>query len=190
MKALLLDADGVVLKRHRYFSERFAEEYNVPQDLIVPFFKDEFRKCQTGKADLKEALVPYLEKWGWQGSVEDFMQYWFDSDTEIDAEVFSLVKGFRAKGIPCYLVTDQEQYRAEFIRKKLDGMLDGFFFSSELGASKDTPEFFVSLLKTLNVAPGEVTYLDDDQKNVDVALTLGIDAYFYNGIEDLERLIY
>jgi hypothetical protein len=51
MQILLLDADGVVLKKHRYFSERFAEEQGVSLDTVAPFFQNEFIRCQAGRAD-------------------------------------------------------------------------------------------------------------------------------------------
>jgi len=35
-KVMLLDADGVVIRpRHKYFSEKFSEEYGVPIDDII-----------------------------------------------------------------------------------------------------------------------------------------------------------
>ena len=43
IKAILLDADGLVFKKQRYFSEIFAEQYGVSKDLILPFFKNNFR---------------------------------------------------------------------------------------------------------------------------------------------------
>ena len=188
MKVLLLDADGVVLKKHRYFSDTYAEDYGIPPEKVIPFFKNEFRKCQEGEADLKEELVPYLKQWNWSGSVEEFMRYWFDTDTEVDNEVLDMVQKFREQGVQCYLATDQEKYRAEYIREMLHGELDGFFFSCEVGASKDTPEFFTAVLKSVNVEPGEVTYFDDDQVNVKVAEKMGIDSHFYTDIAALRNL--
>ncbi len=40
----------------------------------------------------------------------------------------------------------------------------------------------------LNVQPAEITYLDDDQKNVSVAASLGIDARLYNNIDDVRNV--
>ncbi len=57
MKILLLDADGVTLKKQGYFSDRLSREQNVPVEEIMPFYKNEFRLCQQGKADVKEELV-------------------------------------------------------------------------------------------------------------------------------------
>jgi hypothetical protein len=60
-KVILLDADGVVLKKGvEYFSVRFAREYGAPLEEITAFFKNEFRLCQENKLDLKEELAKRL----------------------------------------------------------------------------------------------------------------------------------
>ncbi|MFH1601970.1 MAG: hypothetical protein ABIB61_03385 [Candidatus Shapirobacteria bacterium] len=64
-KILLIDADGIVIEpRDRYFSEKFSEEYNVPLEKILPFFKNEYKKASLGKIDLRKALPAYLKRWG------------------------------------------------------------------------------------------------------------------------------
>lgn len=188
MKILLLDADGVVLKKHGYFSEHFAREYNIPVEDITPFFKNEFRLCQQGKMDVKEVLAEYLPKWEWKKGVDDFLNYWFETDTHIDEEVFGEVDRIREKGIKCYLATDQEKYRAEYIRNLLREQLDGFFFSCEIGFSKSEPEFFEAVVPKLGIEPAEIVYFDDDEKNVEVAKRLGIDARFYTNIDDIKQI--
>lgn len=192
MKVLLLDADGVTLKKEEYFSERFAREYSIPVEDVVPFFKNEFRLCQQGKLDVKEVLAEYLPKWGWEKTVEDFLDYWFTSDTHPDEDIFAVVAKIRESGNKCYLVSDQEKYRAQYIREhlKFDERLDGCFFSHEFGFSKSEPEFFQMVLEKLGVEPSDVVYLDDDEKNVGVAKALGVDARLYSGIGDLKSLNY
>ena len=53
IKAVLFDVDGVVIKKHGYFSDRYALDYNIPKDKVMHLFKTEFGECTTGKADLK-----------------------------------------------------------------------------------------------------------------------------------------
>jgi len=187
-KVILFDADGVVLKKGtEYFSERFAREYGAPNDELRAFFKNEFRLCQTSKADLKEELSKRLPGWGWQKSVEDFLDYWFVSDVVLDEAVLREVEKYRAQGVECYLTTDQEKYRAQYLLNKLEGKFDGFWFSCDLGFQKSEPEFFVEVLRKLDgrFEPSEIRYFDDDQKNVDTAKSLGIDAHFYRDTNDL-----
>ncbi|MFM2381894.1 MAG: hypothetical protein RLZZ76_661, partial [Candidatus Parcubacteria bacterium] len=121
MKALLLDADGVVLKKGELFSEQFSREYNIPLEEVIPFFKNELGRCQKGEADLKEVLPPYLESWSFGGTVDDFLEYWF-RDVEINPEIIELVAECKEKGIACYLASNNEKYRARRIEEKLEGL--------------------------------------------------------------------
>jgi putative hydrolase of the HAD superfamily len=188
-KAILFDADGVVLKKHHgeYFSVRFSREHDAPVEEVTEFFKTKFRLCQEGKADLKQELNPVLPKWGWDKDVDAFLEYWFTSDVEVDPEVIQAVQKYRKQGIKCYLATDQEKYRAAYLRDimGLAQKFDGFFFSCELGAVKSQSSFFEQVLIRLDLQPTEIAYWDDEKRNVEVAKALGINAKFYESIADL-----
>jgi len=182
MKVLLLDADGVVLDKGEYFSEKFAREHNIPLDSVVEFFKGPFVACQKGETDLKEELKPYLEKWNWQGSVDEFLDYWFKSDVVLNPGIEETVSGFREKGIKVYLASNNEKYRAKVIEDLLkeNNLLDGVYFSSHLKLRKEDPEFFKHIINELEIEPRDVSFVDNDQKNVDSAVSMGIDARLYS----------
>lgn len=186
-KAVLIDGDGVVLKKREFFSSKLSREYNVPIDKIIPFFKNEFRLCQSGTLDLKIALAPYVLDWGWKGSVDDFLRYWFEGNTVLDDEVMARIQNFRENGIKCYLVTDQEKYRADYIRNnlKLKQKLDGCFFSCEIGSSKSKFEFFQKVLEKINLSGNDVIYIDDEKENLIVAEKSLINTRLYKGLGDL-----
>ncbi|MDP3948541.1 MAG: HAD-IA family hydrolase [bacterium] len=191
-KAILFDADGVVLKKYKeYFvSQYFAREYNAPADEVNAFFEKDFRTCQRGKLDLKEELAKYLPGWNWQNGVDAFLEYWFTTDATIDSEVMKEVEKIREKGFKCYLVSDQEKYRANYIMERLGlkNKFDGYFFSYQFGYMKSQPEYFAEIFKITGLKPEEFIYFDDDQKNVDIATSLGINAYFYTNIDDLKKV--
>lgn len=185
--AILVDADGVAIKRHDYFSVRYAREFGADPALILSFFKEKYPRCAAGQADLKEELALVINQWGWQGTVEELLTYWFESEREVDEEVIKVVQDWRAQGIRCCLATDQEKYRATYLMETV-GLQDAFdeaFFSCDLGVPKDSSEFFEIVLSALEVAPEEVVYFDDDAKNVEIARGLGIDGRVYSQVADL-----
>lgn len=171
-----------------YFSEHYAREHGVPLEAMTPFYRGEFRLCQTGKADLKEAVAKYLPGWGWNKGADAFLEYWFTTDAEADEQVFEVVRQLREKGVKVYLATDQEKYRAQYLLDKLGfkDKLDGCFFSCNLGYQKSEPEYFQKIMQELGVSADDLVYWDDDQKNVDVAKSLGIDARFYSNFAEFE----
>jgi putative hydrolase of the HAD superfamily len=189
IKAILLDADGLMFKKQRYFSEILYEKYGVPAESIIPFFKTQFRECQKGNSDLKEELMPYLKQWKWEGDVESFLAHWF-SFCVVDEDVLNAVRELRAKGLKCYLVTDQEKYRAEYIKKNLglERELDGFFFSFEVGYSKSDTGFFETILETLHLVSEEVIFFDDEEENIEVGRSLGIESVLIDGTEDFRSI--
>lgn len=181
MKFLLLDADGVVLKPVEYFSVRFAREQNIPEEAVRVFFQNEFRLCQEGKADLKIELQKYLASWQWPGTVDHLIQHWFSSDVNINLALEPSITALRKKGIKCYLASNQEQYRATYIRQELAPLtlLDGYFFSYKIGWRKSNKEFFTKTLIDMVALPGEVTYIDNDETNIATARECGIKALPY-----------
>jgi FMN phosphatase YigB (HAD superfamily) len=188
-KVVLLDGDGVVLKKGKeYFSERFVREYGAPSQELINFFKKEFRLCQQGKADLKEELTKRLPAWGWQKSTEEYLEYWFNNDVILDEEVLTVAQELQERGIDCYLTTDQEQYRKEYVLKKLQGKLKGAWFSCDLGFQKSQPEFFQEVMRRWETRylPHEIAYWDDEQRNIDTARLVGIHARLFTSVDDLK----
>ena len=52
--------------------------------------------------------------------------------------------------------------------------VDEIFVSTDLGVAKPDPKFFDQILKRYNILPNEMLFLDDKEKNVASATTLGI----------------
>ena len=193
LKAVLLDADGVtLLPRKKYFSDILAEDYGVPLEQILPLFKNEFKDCLIGKADLKEVLKnKYLKSWGWKGSVEELLVYWWRGEGQLNEPVWGLIRLLRKKVIRCFLASDQEKYRAEHLLKtlKLEKLLDGAFFSCKMGVGKNNPAFFERILTDLKLKPEEVLFWDDEEENVVVAKEVGIDARLYTTFKEFDKQV-
>ena len=64
---------------------------------------------------------------------------------------------------------------------------DGIFCTCDIGSDKTEPAFNKFILDRLKLEASEVLFFDDTQANVDTARALGIEAYFYNGMETLNE---
>ena len=193
IKALVLDADGVVIKDHEYFSVRYTRDFgkSLNDDVITNFFKNEYKKTAVGKADLKVLLEERLDEWGWKGTVDELLEFWFEGERDVDEKVLDVAKSLREKGVKIGLASDNEQYRAKYLHTEvgLESYFDYMFFSCFLGYTKSDPEFFKYIIDKLKFKPEEIVFFDDDQKNVDVAKGLGIDARLYRSTEQLKDLL-
>ncbi len=191
-KQILLDIDGVIIRpRHKYFSQKLSEELNIPADEILPFFKGEYKRAAIGEVDVKDVLPPYLEKWNWKGTIDEFLRYWFESERDLDEKVMEIVKTQRDAGNRVSLVSDNEKNRAKYLMDEL-GLKDRFdnaFFSSDLGVSKSDPEFFKKVAEKLGVQTSDLYYWDDDKKNVDVAYGEKVNAYLYTSPDELGKIL-
>ena len=192
-KFLLLDADGVVVApREKYFSTRYVEDFDVSTDLMMPFFKKEFNDCLIGKKELREVFRSQhlLEKWGWKGSLDELLEYWWAGENKRNEPVLAIVKNLRAEGMKCYLATDQEKNRAQYLLRdmRLAEDFDGSYFSCDLGARKCDPLYWGKVLAALgNPDPTDVLFWDDEEENIETARKAGINAHLFTNIEDLKR---
>lgn len=188
-KEILLDADGVVIRpRDQYFSQKFSREYNIPLEEVLPFFKGDYKKAAVGEVDIKDVLPPYLEKWGYGGTIDQFLQYWFEGERDLDQKLLEVVKRLREEGNRVHLASDNETHRAKYLMEEvgLNDLFDSAFFSSNLGVTKSDPAFFQKIAETLGVPVTELYYWDDDPKNVEVAGRIGVRANVYTSAEDLK----
>lgn len=189
IKAIIFDADGMIVHEER-FSKRYSKKTGVPIEDLLPFFETDFLDCELGKKDVKEALLPYLTKWKWNGTVDELLKFWFEG-SRIDNEVVDLIKKIKESGIVCVLSTKQEKYRVEYIKNELGlGKLFDFIVSShEVGYFKDNSEFYRELFKLIpEIKPNEILFFDDRQKNIKAAESVGIKSVLYKNIEDLKDI--
>ncbi|MBN1168476.1 HAD-IA family hydrolase [Candidatus Woesebacteria bacterium] len=193
IKAVILDADGVVIKDHEYFSVRYKRDFgkSLKDEVITNFFKNEYKKTAVGKADLKELLEKRLDEWGWKGTVDELLKYWFEGERDVNKKVLEIAKNLREKGVKIGLASDNERYRAEYLFDEvgLEYYFDYMFFSCFLGFTKSDPKFFEYVINKLKFKPQQIIYFDDDQENVDVAKGVGIDARLYESVSQLSELL-
>ena len=190
-KIILLDLDGVVIRpRHKYFSDKFSEEYNIPIEEILPFFRKEYKLAAKGEVSVREVLPDYLNKWRWKGTVEEFLNYWFEGETTLDENLLVEVGKLREQGIKVYLVSHNGRERANFVMEKvgLKNRFDGAFFSCDLGFTKNEQDFFKEILDKLKVNSDNIEYWDDDPVNIEVAKSAGIkNAKVYTSFEEFKK---
>jgi len=192
IRVILFDLDGlVIVGRKLLFSLRLSEEKNIPKEKIDEFFLNDFRECSFGRADLKEKIAPYLLKWNYDGTVDDLLKFWFETENTIDLEVLKIITDLRAKGIKCYIATRQEKYRMSYLLNdlKLKGYFDGTFCTCDIGYDKWQKEYWDFVFDKLKLKPEEIMFFCDTQKNVDAAEKFGVKAFFYTNINLLKDKI-
>jgi putative hydrolase of the HAD superfamily len=200
-KAIFWDADGVVLKSSRLFSEQLEIDYGIKTEILQPFFTGIFKQCSIGKADLKEELSKVIGEWGWKGTVEELMEYWFTKGTQVDQAVLDYVQMIRDTDVRCFMTTDQEKYRGKYLQNLLGSRkpFERVFYSGQIGAVKKDPTYYEHVYDAVNqasrapfselIAKENILVIDDGDKNIETANGLGFETHFFTDLESLKRFL-
>ncbi len=189
IKAVIFDADGMVIHNTIWFSKRLAKEYGIKEELLAPFFQNEFQDCLVGKADLKEELKKYVKEWQWQGTVDDLLAAWFKSEDNPDERVLEVARELRAKGINCSLATNNEKYRTNHIAEQmgLGKIFNKIYSSPVIGYKKPQVEFYQYIIDDLGLSKDEVVFWDDEAKEMEELKKQGFMIEKYADFESFQN---
>lgn len=180
----MLDADGVLINGE-HFSDVRHRELIIDTQKEHEFFTTVFQRCLVGKADLKEAMTPYLSSFGWSGAVDEFLEYWFTSEHSVNEPFMLYVQSLRKQGFTAVLATNQEKYRTEYMATRMgfQDAFDSIYSSAHIGHKKPSHEFYARVVDDLGVEKSEVLFWDDDMQNIEGARAYGIHAEFYSNYD-------
>src|SRR5579885_2417400 len=138
IKVLLFDVDGVLVTGDRW-DKHLERDHGITSIMTQEFFIHTWDACVIGKADTKEELAPYLQQWGWKGTTDEFLAYWFRAEQTIKEPLLDAIQTLRGQGKACYIATMQEQYRTAYILQGMgfEKQFDGIFSSAFIGYKKN-----------------------------------------------------
>lgn len=182
VSVVLFDADGVVQSMGPVV-EHLAERYGWSSDRATEFLHDYWRRetecgCLRGEAAFSDVFGALLLEWGVALDAAAVYEDLLQAAIVPDRRLLQLVEELRSTGVRCGLATNQERGRARFMAERLgyEQIFDSLFFSCEVGYTKPSAEYFLSVLNELDVAPPEVLFLDDHTANVEAARSVGLRA--------------
>ena len=184
IEAVLFDADGVLIFPWR-FAQHLEQAHGITREMTACFFEEVFEDCLVDKADLKEVLPPFLTKWGWDTSVDAFIETWFEIENAVDQRVTTVIHTLREAGLRCGLATSQEKCRAQYMVEvmKLDRIFDDLFFSCEIRYRKPDARYFKHIEDALGLTGDRILFWDDSATNVRAARARSWHAEIYTDFE-------
>lgn len=192
---VLFDADGVLTLPEEVFSIVYARSRGLDGELFEQFFRNDWPSIVTGKKDLKESVSENPELWQWNGDVDELLKYWFKTEDVRNESLIKIIRELKARGLPCYLATDQEKYRAEYMKDVMfKDVFMGHYVSASLGVTKNDPKFFEAIVSDLElkypaISPSEIVFFDDSQSKIDTAKSVGINGQLYQSVQHVKSVL-
>lgn len=192
VEAVLFDCDGVLqFAKDGWFArlEELSQEFDFP--LLEEMWAAEWPALR-GEETLHDGIARLVRDRGLPpGHVDLIVPLW--NNMRVDEAAWQIVRDVRAAGTPAYLATNQHTYRRDLM---LDlgyaDLVDGTFFSCDVGAAKPDPAYFETVLTHLGLPAPRVVFVDDVEVNVEAAASLGIRAVRHEptaGSSELRQLL-
>lgn len=188
---VIFDGDGVVMD-DAMFSEEYQRRSGISKEEMLPFYTGVFQDCLIGKADLKEAIKPWLEKWNFSGTSEDFLHDWFEYENLPMNETLNFISELKSHGVLCCLATNQEKYRTAYVMNEMNfkNYFDIVYSSAEIGYKKPQAEYYQFVIKDLaqrGISLENIIYIDDSPANVSAAESFGIKSFVFTSVENMKQ---
>lgn len=176
MRAVLWDADGVLQSTP-------ADAWDLAVQVVA-----QFPGAITGAPIDEGRIRAVAHELELADRVDEIVSVWLTFDLLVPS--LEVVAQVRAAGTACYLATNQDAYRAACMRENAPygEVLDGAYYSCDIGAAKPSAAFFGHIVADLGIAPDQLLFLDDQPANVAGARSAGLDAECWAHNDGISRL--
>ncbi|MFA4855277.1 MAG: HAD-IA family hydrolase [archaeon] len=198
-KAIIFDIGGVIVIEPHDSGPRdswkgiLAEVgsiFGLDSSLLVSGFKENEVALQKGEMTLLDFYKKIIGK---LGRKDLDPQQLLDKHLEVysrkgpyDNEMLKLIERLKEKfAVAC--LSNMEPEIGEYHRR--NGLMKRFakcFISAEIGLRKPDKDIFQKAVKSLGCLPGEIVFIDNCKKYVDVANSMGMQGILYERLEKLK----
>ena len=182
-KLLLFDCFGVVM---REVAPYWFRRYYTPEE--ADRIKEEM--MHDGDVGAVEDDVLYRRLGETVGASGDQIRREWEDLVIPDQKTIALIRSLKSR----YRVVLLSNAMSGYLRYALDkcgiaDLFDGVIVSAEMKLVKPDPAIFRLALDRAGVAPADALMIDDVQKNLDGAKTVGIDGHLFRGADGLRRAL-
>lgn len=140
-----------------------------------------FERGEISPADFAELFVA---EWQLSTSPDGFLRQFADWSRGLYPGTARLLRHLqKTHRLAC--LSNSNQVHGPSQRHWLEGLVELFFFSYEIGAVKPDPTIFDRAIDRLEVHPKRIAYFDDTAVNVEAAADAGMSAYQTMGLAEL-----
>ena len=178
IKVVLFDLGGVIIRLGDHIFPSSWLQGDAVFSLSEWLQSDTPKAFETGLIDAKQFAQALKSDLSLPQSVDEIIEEFAAWPKELFPGAGDLLLSLRQSYQVAALSNINELHVPRMLKEfRLDEYFDNLFFSNELHLSKPDPDFYLKALELLAVAPNEVVFFDDVEKNVSAARDLGINAH-------------
>jgi len=191
IKTIVFDLGGVYFTRGSHLAiEKIIDIYSIEdQQSVREFFRDSYKKeghkLRLGLINMDEFEEAFVANFNINiDNIHHIRNIWFGSyvphykmkDLVLDLKNFRLI-----------VFSGNIKERVEFLDTRYNFLkyFDSYLFSYDYKKNKNDIAFYKELLNHLNCEPSEAIMIDDENKNIKMAKSLGLNAILYYYTEQL-----
>ncbi|MFH0870056.1 MAG: HAD-IA family hydrolase [archaeon] len=189
-KAAIFDLNGILIQSP-LLSERIRQDYGVNKEEFLPVLSeimDEVRR--PGARAMYDYWKPHLARWKIPLDQEAFLHYWFSAEKE-NKEMTRYALSLKKKGWKIFIFSNNFRERAAYYQANFRFIddFDEVFYSWKTGFVKPDERGLAQILSKYKLEPGNCYYFDDSEKNVALALKMGLHASKFESLAATKRIL-
>jgi epoxide hydrolase-like predicted phosphatase len=191
IKAVIFDCGGVLkVGADDLLYHDMARSFGMDFDEIKQAVRAPLNEFETGKIDEVEFWKRVGQNTG-KPLPHDHMDLWtrqYLATYEIRHDVLDLAKALRSRGYAVPLLSNTVPGHAEINKKnRLYDLFEPVLLSHEIGFKKPDPETYVFTLERIGYAANECVLIDDKERNIAPAQSVGMHTILFTDRSSLER---
>ena len=168
---------------HRRLAEAAGRQVDAVAELVAPQLWDDIHRGDLDGEEIRRQVCAAL---GIEMGRDEFARLW-SSHFAVNEAILPVVEGLIGK-VKLVALSNTNVLHAEYLLELLPLLkrFDHLVFSNELRLTKPDPEFYREALRVARVAASRAVFFDDVEEYVEAARGVGILAYKYRSVPDLQ----
>lgn len=182
IKTVIFDVGGVLIRQDAGATDYLMDELNIDQPTLESIFAHQIPLLGSGKIDEAEFWRQLQQNYTIRrvDASENLLGRSFVERLDPYTDMLEFIKELSSIGYRLVVLSNTIEAHARELKSA--GIYEGFdhlFLSHEIGMRKPDPEIYQHVLTALSVSPQATLFIDDDRKNIEVAVSLGMNGVLF-----------
>lgn len=192
IKNIIFDFGGVLVDWNpHYLFDKYFNDVNEADYFVKNVCNTEWNAEMDGGKPFAQAVKERTAMFPkYAEALKLYQTNWMDTMGDEIPGMYDLIKSLKENGFPIiYGLTNWSAETFPTVQKtyRIFSLIDNIVVSGEVKQLKPNPEIFHTLLNKYNLKAEESLFIDDNQKNVEGAKAMGINALRFENAENLKQ---